>query len=206
MSDRASHRLSVLVTALLSVTALATSWAGYQASVWNGRQLRYATDAASLRTTSTRVATRADQERVVDVQSFTSWLDAYAREDARLAGFYERRFRPEFQPAFRVWLASRPLQSPDAAPTPFALPEYRLAADAEAQRLAAAADAQNVLSQRANSASDGYVLVAVILATVMFFAGAAQHGSHAKLRDFLFVVALVMCVVGLYRLTILPRA
>ena len=206
MSDRPSHRLSVAVTALLSIAALATSWAGYQASLWNGKQLAHATNAMVLRTTSTRIATRADQERIVDVQAFTSWLDAYAREDARLAGFYERRFRPEFAPAFRVWTASRPLQTPDAAPTPFALPEYRLAADAESLRLSSAADAESLASQHANRASDGYVLVAVILATVMFFAGSAQHGSHPKLRGFLFSIALVMCVVGVYRLTVLPLA
>src|SRR3982750_858838 len=34
MTVEAGHRLNILLTALLSVAALATSWAGYQASLW----------------------------------------------------------------------------------------------------------------------------------------------------------------------------
>ena len=188
----------------MSVAALATSWAGYQASVWNGDQLAHGDSATALRTTATRNATRAGQERIVDLELYTSWLAAYANHDTLLARFYEERFRPEFAPAFRTWIASRPLVTPGAAKTPFALPEYRLAADADAQGLSRAADAESAASRHANMTSDGYVLNVVILATVMFFASASQRGSVAFLRIGLAGLALVMCAAGVYRLFMAP--
>jgi hypothetical protein len=201
-----SHRLDLYLTIIMSVAALATSWAGYQASVWSGDQAAHGSAATALRTTSTRASTRAGQERIVDVQLFTSWLNAYATGNTRLATFYEGRFRPEFRPAFRAWVASRPLRSPDAAPTPFTLPQYRVASDAEAQQLARAADQESAASQYANRVSDGYVLDAVILAMVMFFATAAQRGFTARLRLVSFLIALAMCAFGVYRLATSPLA
>lgn len=205
-TSKFSERLNVLVAILLSVSALATSWAGYQASVWNGDQSSHGSRATALRTTSTRASTRAGQLRIVDVQLFTSWLAAYVQGETRLARFYEQRFRPEFAPAFRVWMASHPLRSPDAASTPFALAEYQLADDAEAQRLARAADEESAASQRANAVSDAYVFDAVILASVMFFASAAQRGAVTRMRLFLVGIALTMCAVGIYRLATSPVA
>jgi len=138
------------------------------------------------------------------VQLFTSWLAAYAQEDAPLAAFYERRFRPEFLPAFHAWIASRPLQSPNAAPSPFALPEYRLAEETQAKQLAHAADEESATSQHANRVNDGYVFDAIILATVMFFGTTAQLSAVNRMRLLLLGVALTTCVVGVYRLITAP--
>jgi hypothetical protein len=201
-----NRRLDLYLTIVMSMAALATSWAGYQASVWSGDQAAHGAAATALRTTSTRASTRAGQERIVDVQLFTSWLGAYATGNTRLATFYEERFRPEFVPAFRTWVASRPLRSPGAARTPFILPEYRVASDAEAQQFSRAADHESDASQYANNVSDGYVLDAVILATVMFFATAAQRGFSTHLRLVSFVIALAMCAFGVYRLLTSPVA
>jgi hypothetical protein len=200
VSRERSERVDLFVTVLLSIAALATSWAGYQASVWNGDQLSFGARATELRTTSTRAYTRAGQKRIVDVQLFSSWLGAYAQGNTRVATFFEHRFRPEFAPAFRAWIATKPLDSPDAAPSPFALSEYRLADEDEAQRLSVGADQASADSQHANMVSDDYVFDAVILATVMFFATAAQRLGPTRTRSFLFVVAVAMCATGIYRL------
>ncbi|MFL5606732.1 MAG: hypothetical protein ACJ8AD_09825 [Gemmatimonadaceae bacterium] len=204
MTVEAGHRLNILLTALLSVAALATSWAGYQASLWNGNQASHDGTATALRTNSTRETTRAGQLRIIDLQVFTAWVAAYTGNDTLVSAFYERRFRPEFRPAFAAWIASRPLRSPDAAPSPFNLPEYRLAADAEAGRLATAADKESVASQHANRMSDSYVLDAVVLAAVMSIASGAQGRSSARIRLCLLVIASVMCAAVLYRLVTSP--
>jgi len=201
---RAARWIEVSATVLMSFAALATSWAGYQASLWNGSQLASGDSATALRTTSTRNSTRAGQERLVDLELFTSWLSAYARRDTVLERFYRERFRPEFAPAFEAWVASRPLHNRAAARTPFALPEYRLASDADAQRLSRAADDASAASRHANMASDSYVLTVVILATVMFFAGASQRRSVSWLRLGLIVLAFVMCGAAIYRLFTSP--
>lgn len=206
MTDSTPNTLGTWAAVIMSIAALASSWAGYQASLWNGEQAIHGGRATALRTYSTRAYTRAGQWRLLDVGLFSNWAEAYAREDTLLARFYERRFRPEFTPAFRAWVASHPLESPNAAPSPFGLPEYQLADEDSAARLADSADVEAKASVDANRTSDGYVLHAVILAMAMFFGGAAQQAGSKRLRLPMVVIAALVCSVGLIRLLATPRA
>jgi hypothetical protein len=106
---------------------------------------------------------------------FTQWVDAYARDETELAGFYRKRFRPEFQPAFAAWVATRPRTNPDAPLSPFAMPQYELAAGASSERLEARAA---VSSQAAGSfiqRADNYSLAVVLFAAALFFAGVSTR-------------------------------
>lgn len=62
----------------------------------------------SARVESTRAANVANRQGQIDVALFTQWVDAYARHETELGDFYRKRFRPEFQPAFQAWVATRP--------------------------------------------------------------------------------------------------
>ena len=89
-----------------------------------------------------RVAASADsQTQQIDVATFTQWVDAYALDEKELAAFYLRRFRAEFKPAVHAGIATRALKNANAPLTPFAMPQYRLAARADAVRLEASAEA-----------------------------------------------------------------
>jgi hypothetical protein len=70
----------------------------------------------------------------IDVATFLQWVDARARHDTALANFYRARFRDEVKPTFAAWLATGPLTNPAAPPTPFVMPQYRLATNVEADR------------------------------------------------------------------------
>ena len=200
-----ASRLSGWAAVLMSLAALATSWASYQASLWSGEQAAYSATAATFRAKSTRASNRADQQRLTDIATFAHWMTATAGHDSTLAAFISSRFRNEFKTAFEQWIASRPLVSPGAASSPFALPSYRLAEDAVADSLDRTADAEMSASQRANRISDSYVLNAVIMATVLFFAGAEQGGVH-RLRLVMLLIASGMFVMGVVRLLDAPRA
>lgn len=131
--------VEVVSAVLLSVAALAIAWSGYQASRWTGEQAKAFSRANAARVESTRWSNLANTQTEIDVATFTQWVDAYARNETMLADFYRKRFRPEFKPAVEAWIASRPLQNPEAPLTPFATPQYRLAARAESERLEAKA-------------------------------------------------------------------
>jgi hypothetical protein len=148
----------------------------------------------------------AGQLQLLDIGLFTAWLRERVDGNTRLAQYMEGRFRAEFRPAFTAWMAMRPFDSGTAAPSPFSLPEYRLAVLDSAQRYDRAADSTSTLSRTANGTSDGYVLAAVILATVMFFATSAQHAERNVLRWSLLTLAALACVAGAYELLTLPRA
>jgi hypothetical protein len=176
---RADHRLELAATVLLAMAAVATAWSSYQSSRWHGQQAQTQSASIAARVESTRAADVANRQAQIDVALFTQWVDAYARDESELAAFYLERFREEFAPAFDAWVATRPLRNPDAPLSPFALPEYKLAATAEAAALEerAAAASQNVGTyiQRA----DNYVLAVVLFAASLFFAGISTR-LHAR--------------------------
>lgn len=201
------RRMEIGATLLLSVSALGTSWAGYQASLWSGNQIELSYDASAIRTRATRATTKAGLERSVDVALFTSWLEAYARNDTLYAAFLRRRFRREFIPAFEAWIATKPAKTPNAPLTPFAMPEYRLVADDSALQLDRLADTAANLGIQANRRSDAYVLDAVLFATAMVFGGAAQQESNRKsMRLILIGFSAFMCLLGLVRIALSPPA
>ena len=135
------RHFELLATILLSMAAVATAWSGYQGARWHGEQARAQSASIAARVESTRAANVANRQGQIDVALFTQWVDAYARDETELAAFYRKRFRPEFQPAFNAWVATKPRKNPDAPLSPFALPEYKLAANATAERLEARAAA-----------------------------------------------------------------
>jgi hypothetical protein len=199
-------RLETFATILLSLAALSTSWAGYQATLWNGKQARRVAEAGVLRTSATREGITSAQLRLLDVGLFNSWLQERVRGDGRLADYIAARFRPEFKPAFDAWLRTNPLDSSSAASSPFSMPEYRTGMRDSADRLDAAADSVATISRSDKQASDNYVLTAVVLATVMFFATASQQAGRAGPRYALLALAGLACALSVYRLLSLPRA
>ncbi len=167
----------VVATVLLALAAVATAWSSYEAARWNGKQVEASSRANAARTNAVRQADLASNQTQIDVATFIQWVDATARGEQALADFYVKRFRPEFVPAFDAWLARNPLTDPAAPPTPFALPQYQLAATKSADELTAQADALSAVVPRYVQRSSNYVLGVVMFAVALFFAG-----MSAKLR------------------------
>jgi hypothetical protein len=163
--------VEIVATALLAVATVATAWSAYQANRWNGEQAKATSRANAARIESTRASGVANRQIQVDVALFTQFIDAFAREESELADFYRARFRDEFKPAFEAWVATRPRTNPDAPLTPFELPQYRLAANAEAERLEASAEENAAEARRNIQRSSNYVLAVVLFASALFFAG-----------------------------------
>jgi hypothetical protein len=187
----AGNRLEIAATLLLSLAAVATAWASYQSSRWHGEQAKAAGSSVSSRVESTRAAELANAQTQVDIGLFTQWIDAYAHDDSELATFYRRRFRPEFVPAFRSWIATRPRTNPEAPLSPFALPEYKPAAAARAAALEADATAASRDVATYIQRADDYVLAVVLFAVSLFFAGMSIRMRSQGSRVFVLAVAWV---------------
>jgi len=170
-------------TVLLAIAAVATAWASYQSARWHGEQARAQSASIAARVESTRAANVANRQGQIDVALFTQWVDAYVRDETELADFYRKRFRPEFKPAFGAWVATMPRKNPSAPLSPFAMPQYKLAATAAADRLEVKAAAS---SQRAGGfiqRADDYSLAVVLFASSLFFAGISTrlHSSTPRM-------------------------
>lgn len=203
-SKRWEQTIETVGALILSLAALLTSWNGYQAGRWNGVMAANFSQAGALRVESTRASQLAGRQNQVDLQLFSSWLNAFAGGNQQLADFYRERFRDEFRPAFDAWVASQPLTNSAALPSPFDHPEYRLAANAQAERLEAEAAAAFERGTQANQIGDDYVFNAVLLALALFFAGIANRFAWPPLKAALLGIGLLLLLVGLFAIARFP--
>jgi hypothetical protein len=179
---------------LLALATVATAWSGYQASRWNGEQAKAFSRANAARIESTRASALGNTQTQVDVATFTQWVNAYAQEQTELADFYFERFREEFRPAVDAWVATRPRENADAPLTPFAMPEYELAATEEAERLEAEAEALATEARTNVQRATNYVLGVVLFAGALFFAGMSARLRTRRLRVVLLSFGVVVFV------------
>jgi len=204
-AEKTERWLDILSALMLAVVAIATAWNGYQAARWSSLAgMRYG-QASARRLESTRASANAGQFAIIDITIFSNWVNAYAAGDDRLATFYQKRFRKEFAPAFEAWMATDPENNPEAPPSPFAMPEYRLASAEQADQLEE--EASNLFEQgkQAIERSTDYVLNTVFLASVLFFIGIASRFKWPPLRTTILAAALVMLVYGLFNLAAYPK-
>ena len=188
----------VVVTVLLVVAALGTSWSSYQATRWNGEQAKAASRTNAIRIDAARAQGLGQAETQVDVATFIAWADASQSGDQQLARFYLDRFRDEFRPAFDAWRATHPLTDADAPPTPFVLPAYQVTAKKEAATLDAAAEASAAQVRTDIQRSSNYVLTVVLYAVVLFFAGVSTRIGNRRLKWVLTGTGCVVlvCAIG----------
>ena len=160
--------------------------------------------ANSSRVESTRQSTLAGQQTQIDVSTFIAWVDAYSAKDKQRADFYFERFRPEFRPAVQAWIATRPLKTPGAPATPFAMPQYRLAATEKATALANRADRATAQAKVDNQRADNYVLALVLFASALFFAGISTKLDGLGFRIAIVVLGYVLFLGTLIWLATFP--
>ncbi len=196
--------LEVASAIILSVAALASSGASYQAGLWDGEQAAHYSRANALRVLASRAALEGDTVRTIEVQVFQGWLEAKARGDERMADFFQARFPAAFKPAFNAWLADHPLTNPSAAPTPFDTSVYRRPGQTEANALDAQAQKTFDTGQYDNAVSDAFEQGSTMLAIALFFAGIGQVFKGKGTRIALLTVAGLAMVAGLLRLFSLP--
>jgi hypothetical protein len=184
--------VEVAAAVLLAFAAVATAWSSYQATRWNGEQAKASGKVNKTRIEAARASDLANAQEQVDVATFMQWVDSYARGDDELIAFYQQRFRAEFKPAFNAWIATKPLKTKGAPLTPFAMPEYKLAAKMEAARLDQTAETLSAGVRRDIQRSSNYVLGVVLFAVALFFAGMSTKLTARGLREAMLVVGYVI--------------
>ena len=200
----AERRLELVSTVLLALATVATAWAAYQSRQWTGEQAQGYSRATAGRITANRVAAVANRQGQIDVATFIAWVDAHEQHRAGLADFYRARFRAEFKPPFAAWLAAKPFGNAAAPPTPFAMPQYRLKASAEAERLEVAAAADSQQAKAANERADNYMLAVVLFASALFFAGISTRLKTERTRTAILGLGCVVLVGTVIWLSTLP--
>jgi hypothetical protein len=207
-SSRSSrHELVEIVEAVvLAIVAIATAWSGYQAALWTGHQAELYGQSSKLRVQAEEAATSANQERLYNASTVVEWLKAEARGDKKLANLFERRFLPEFRPAFEAWKKTDPINNPNAPAGPQLMAEYRSSRTEEAATLNDRATEVFEQGTRDRQLSDEYVRVTVTLATVLLLMAISQRFEILAVRLGLLVIAASLLCFPVYHILTLPRA
>lgn len=208
--ERRMRILDSWTAIILAVAAVCAAWASFQASQWSGAQSDAQSASAIARADAGRAATAATTDTILDSQMWLSWLGAVSAKDEAKATFLSRRFSPQLSAAQKVWLAGVQLDAtgvPVVVPsgTPLDLPAYVVPKQVEADHLATVAEAWLADADVSASNSTKFVLLAVIIALVLFFASIATKFSGPKVQVLLSVVALLLLLVSAVRLLALPQ-
>lgn len=202
-----SYEVMEIVEAIvLAVVAITTAWSGYQAALWTGHQSELYGVASKLRIQAQGTETAANQERLYNASTVAEWLRAESEGNRKLADLFERRFLPEFRPAFQAWKNTDPLNNPTAPVGPQLMGEYHSAKADEAAKLNEEAADKFEEGNVARNHSDEYVRVTVTLATVLLLMSISQRFKTRGVRFGLALVAVLLLLLPLYRIMMLPRA
>jgi hypothetical protein len=172
---RHDRLLTIVEAVLLSVVTLTAAWSGYSAAKWETHSSLSLSKASTERSKANRAYQQSLTLRAQDAANFNAWFAAYLGGKPREELVAEKRFRPEYDTAFRAWLATRPFRNPNAPKGPQYMPQYRPRGAAEAVGLDARADRYYAEGERAATTGDKYIRVTVILASVLFLVGISSH-------------------------------
>jgi hypothetical protein len=198
--------LEIVEALVLAIVAIATAWSGYQAALWTGHQSELYGQASKLRVQAEGAATFANQERLYNASTVVEWLKAEAHSDKKLTDLFERRFLPEFRPAFEAWKKTDPLNNPNAPAGPQLMAEYRSSRTDEAARLNNQATEAFEQGTKGREFADQYVRATVTLATVLLLIAISQRFKTRGVRVALLVIAALLLCFPVYHILTLPRA
>ena len=208
--ERRQRILDSWTAIVLAVAAVVAAWGSFQASQWGGAQSDAQSASAIARSDAGRAATGATQDTVLDSQMWLSWLNAVSAKESRKAAFLEERFSPWLARAQAEWLTGVTVDAngtPVTVPagTPLDLPSYVVPQQVESNICSAKAEALLAYGDAAGSISTSYVLLAVLVALVLFFASVALKFTRPKVQVGLAVVALVLLLFCVVRTLMLPQ-
>lgn len=198
--------LEILEALLLAMVAVLTAWSGYQSARWDGRSALYYGQAATLRAQASRLATLGGQQKLLDVTTFNTWIDAIASGHPQVAALYVKRVSPEYRVAFDAWLKTNPQHNPHAPPGPSYMPQYHNHLLAQSAVVDARATATFNHGTEARDVSENYVRTTVILASVLFLVAISQRFNIRQVRYSLLGVGLALLAFALYDIVIYPKA
>jgi hypothetical protein len=186
--------LELVITVLLSLSALLSAWCAYQSTQLSGDQSRLDTRSSVLQLQAFRAEQRATQQAQADLGAFDRWLEATSDGNAARAAFAEQRFSPELDTAFRSWLALDPFSNTDAPGSPLEMDEYVTPDETASTRLEAEAQRYETAAETADAAAGDYVLAVLLIAAGLFLLGIQSRIGVFELRAGMVVVATVIVV------------
>ena len=202
--EKRGRWVEISCAVVLSLATTASAWCAYQASRWSGVQTFRLAEANKASRDATALHLVAVQERAAEAMLLVSYLQAKSQGDQRLAKFFHDRFPPEMKPAVEAWLKTDPFNNPAAPYSPFKMAEYVQGELTAAKAKTEVFAQKETAAEEAHRTSDRYVLLTVVFASVLFFAGIGGTFDSPRLRLLVFVLAVALLAGTLILLGTMP--
>jgi hypothetical protein len=206
--EEASKRsaLELVAVVLLGIATVATAWCGYQSTQWNGRESDEARAAGFARLESSRLYGLATQKVSYDANVTTEYAAAVSEGNDKLAAFIRANLmRPDYIPYLDEWEAQVKAGSAEGTNL-FTNKKYLEAQFADSEKKTAESDAALARSDEASKNGQDYVVMTLMTATALFFAGVTSSFHSRSARLILVTIAAAILAFTLVRLTGLPVA
>lgn len=167
--------MTIVEALLLAVVAVLAAWSGYASAQWGTESRLTLARASTARVEANRYEMEALETRNLDSSMFEAWFAAYAVGNEEAMRLAEHRFRDEYRVAFDAWMATDPVNDPDAPKGPAYMDEYVVPQDDLAREKNHEADELYDEGADAGATADDYVRTTVFLASVLFLVGISGH-------------------------------
>ncbi len=194
----------LICAVILSLAATASAWCAYQSKLWGGEQMARSNVAAQASREQAVNGLASIQARTFDASMFISDMQAKLEHREAFESYLFQRFRPEMRQALDAWLKLDPMNNPSAPLSPFSMAEYAQKDAATIERLETTAAAAVKSAREARQASDNYVLLTVLYASVLFFGGIARAFDSRLVRTVLTGLAVILFMATFVGLISMP--
>ena len=191
---------------MLGIGSVATAWCGIQTSQWNGEEARESRDAGLLRTQSSELFSFGTQKFAYDANMVAQYARAVADDDEQAQQFIRTNLmRPAFLPVVDRWEAEAAAGGA-VNMNLFEDEEYKDSLFSESEAIGAESDAALARSDDASKNADDYLLMTLLTATALFFAGVTTSFGSKPARLALLAGSGLILAFTAARLIDLPVA
>ncbi|MDX2116211.1 MAG: hypothetical protein SFZ24_11430 [Planctomycetota bacterium] len=202
-ANQRSGPLQALIAVTLSLATLGSTWCGYQAAQWSSRQSTLQSHADTAEREAAENTLAGLQIRTQDGLLVLEYWRARRTGEQQVVANLLAHMRPELRQGLEASVREGILENP-AVKGPMQREEYALEVESLARQQRDLSRQASAQADRADSVSDRYVLVTLLLASTLFVGGISTTFSRPLICRALGLVAAAVFTVALINICTLP--
>ncbi len=199
-----SRIIEVFAVVLLAAATVASAWCAYQSSQWNGEEASLARQSTDQRVEATRLFTLGTQGISYDGTVAAGFAEAYVNGNTELQDFYRNVLaRPDFVPTLDQWVNSAD-QGGNQLGSLLTDQDYVSSQLTGYNEATAKADQLSDESETAGDNGDAYIVLTLVLAGALFFAGVTSSFRSPSLQLALLAMSGVLLAISVGQIVTMP--
>jgi hypothetical protein len=189
--------LEIAATALLALATILSAYSAYQSAHWHGIEEEHFNKSSQALVRASELDDTAMGEKTIDIMMATDYLDAMADGNAALAQSYKKMgFSDPLKAGIDAWEKALTENRPNTPKNPFLMPEYVNKHAVESKAFKVRSEQEVTAALYALGRSNSFLLLTVLFATVLFFAGVGTKFNAKGVKVTIIVMGFVVFLVS----------